>query len=79
MSTAVDTVRVHPYKYMKDYDAVVAFLTQYINKRVPTPSVMVASVYQNRPAKQQKTTATHGTLKERLSSRCILGRNVTQC
>ena len=34
-STAVVAVRVHPEKYEKDFDAVVSFITQYINKRAP--------------------------------------------
>ena len=41
LSTAVTTVRAHPDKYEKDFDAVVTFITQYINKRAPTPSVKV--------------------------------------
>ena len=44
-------VRSHPYKYEKDFNAVVAFLTQYIDKRVPTPCVKIASVTQTTPAK----------------------------
>ena len=50
LSTAVTTVRVHPDKYKKDFDAVVAFLTQYIDKRASTPSVKVASVGHNKLA-----------------------------
>ena len=42
--TAVTAVRAHPDKYKKNFDAVVTFLIQYINKRAPTPSVKVASV-----------------------------------
>ena len=61
LSTAVTIVRVHPDKYEKDFDTVVAFLTQYINKRAPTSSMKVAFVGQNRPAKRQKTIGTHGT------------------
>ena len=57
---------MHPDKYQKDCDAVVTFLTQYIDKRSPTPSVKVASVAQNRPAKQQKTSAGHGTFKQKI-------------
>ena len=48
---AVVAVRVHPDKYGKDFDAVIPFLIQYIEKRTPTPSVKVASVMQIRPAK----------------------------
>ena len=39
MSAAVTTVMTHPDMYEKDFNAVGAFLTQYINKRAPTPSV----------------------------------------
>ena len=66
MSTAVAAVRVHPDKYEKDFDAVVTFLTQCIDTRAPTPSVKVASVGQNRPAKQQRTSATHVTFKGKI-------------
>ena len=59
MSMAVATVKAYPDKYEKDFDAVIAFLIQNINKRAPTPSVKVASVGQSRPAKQQKTSARH--------------------
>ena len=63
LSTAVTAVRAHPDKYQKDFNAVVAFLTQYIDKRAPTLSVKVASVTQTRTAKGQKTSATHGIFK----------------
>ena len=53
LSTAVVTVRVHPDRYEKDFDAVVTFLTQYIDKKAPTPSVKFASVTQTRSAKRQ--------------------------
>ena len=66
MSTAVATVRAHPDKYERDFDAVVTFLIQYINKRAPTPSVKVASVAQTRPAKQHKTNTSHGTFKGKI-------------
>ena len=52
MYTAIATIRAHPDKYEKDFDAAVAFLTQYVNKRAPTLSVKVVSVGQTRPAKQ---------------------------
>ena len=65
LSTAVTAVRAHPAKYKKDFDAVVTFLNQYINKSAPTPSVKVASVAQTRPVKQQKTSTTHGTFKKK--------------
>ena len=35
LSTAVATVKAHPDKYEKDFDAVVAFLTQYMDKWGP--------------------------------------------
>ena len=54
---------VHPDKHEKDFIAIVTFLFQYINKIAPTPSVKVASLVQSRPAKWQKTSATHGTFK----------------
>ena len=44
LSTAVATVRAHPDKYKNNFDAVVAFLTQYIDKKAPSPCVKVASV-----------------------------------
>ena len=61
--TAVATVRAHPEKYQKDFGTEVTFFTQYINKRASTPSVKVAFIGQNRPAKQQRTSATPGTFK----------------
>ena len=63
LSTAVATVSVHPDEYKKDFDAVAAFLTQYINKRAPTPSVKVTSVMQTRPARWQNTESNHGSFK----------------
>ena len=67
MSSAVSSVRVHPDKYKKDFNAVVSILTPYIDKRAPTPSVKVASVAQTSPARQQKTSATHSTFKGRIN------------
>ena len=46
LSTPVATVRAHPDRYNKDFDAVVTFLSQYIDKKAPT------SVTQTRPAKR---------------------------
>ena len=65
MFTAITTVRVHPDKYEKDFHKVVTFLIQYIDKRVPTPGVKVASV-STRHAKWQKTTTNHGTFKGKI-------------
>ena len=44
LSMAVAAVRAHPYRYKKDFDAVVSFLSQYIDRKAPTPSVKVASI-----------------------------------
>ena len=66
LSTAVAAVRTHPDKYEKDFDAIVTFVTQYIDKRAPTQSVNVATISQSRPAKKQKTSTTHGTFKGKI-------------
>ena len=66
MSAAVAIVRMHQDKYEKDFDTIVTLLSQYIDKSAPTPSMKVASVGQSRPAKQQKTSATHGTFKGKI-------------
>ena len=66
MSTTVNAVRAHPDMYKKDFDAVVTFLTKYINKKAPTPSVKVASIRRNRPGKRQKTYTAHFTVKEKI-------------
>ena len=63
LSTAV--ARVHPDKYEKDFDTVVAILTQYIDKRESISTVKVASVAQIRPPKWQ-TSATHVTFKGKI-------------
>ena len=55
-----------PDKYEKDFDAVVAFLSQYIIKRALTPSVKIASAGQNRPTKWQKISNTHCTFKGKI-------------
>ena len=66
LSTAVAAVRAHPDNYEKDFDAVVIFFTQYMDKRAPTPSVKVGSVMQTSPTKQQKTNASHVTFKGKI-------------
>ena len=66
LSTAVTPVRAHSEKYEKDSDAIVTFLTQYVSKRAPKPSVKIVSVGQVRPAKRQKTSASHDTFKEKI-------------
>ena len=63
MSTAIATVRAHPDRYENDFDAVVAFLSQNIDKKAPTHSVKGASVTQTRPAKRQKTSTSCITFK----------------
>ena len=63
MSTTVAAVRAHPDRYEKDFDAVVAFLTQYIDKKTLTASNKVASVTQTRPAKRQKISTSHGIFR----------------
>ena len=40
MFTAVTVVRANPDKYEKDFNAIVAFLTQYIDKRAYANSYM---------------------------------------
>ena len=66
LSTAVIAVKVHPDKYEKDFNTVVTFLTQYINKRELTPSVKIVFVNQNRPTKQQKNSTTCETFKGKI-------------
>ena len=66
MSTAIAAVRVHPNKYEKNIDAIVTFLSQYIDKKATTPSVKVASVTKTRAAKWQKTSTTHGFFKGKI-------------
>ena len=44
MSTAVAAVKSNPDKFKTDFDALVPFFTQYIDKKAPTPSVKVASL-----------------------------------
>ena len=65
-STAVTTLRAHPDRYEKDFDAVIAILAQYINKRAPTLSVKIVSLGQNRPAKWQRTSTTSGAFKGKI-------------
>ena len=84
MSTAVSTVRAHPDRYEKNFNAVVAFLSQYIDRKAPTPSVKVAFITQTRPAKKQKTSASHGTFEGKIELRKYLqeeydSMSVAQC
>ena len=55
LSTAVATVRANSDRYEENFDAVVAFLFQYIDRKAPIPSLKFASVTQTRLAKRQKT------------------------
>ena len=63
MSTAVAAVKA----LSKNFDTVITFLTQYIDKQGPTPSVKVLSITHARPPKQQKTNATCGTFKGKIN------------
>ena len=65
--TKITTLKAYPDKYEKDFNAVVTYLTQYINKRGPTPSNNVAFIAQTRPAKQQKISTVHGTFKGKIA------------
>ena len=66
MSIAAATVKAHADRYKKDFDVVVAYLLQYVEKHGPTMSVNVVSVTQSRPAKRQKSDEAHGTFKGRI-------------
>ena len=50
----------------QDFDAVVAFLTQYNDKQEPTPSINIDLVTQIRSAKQQETSTVCGTFKGKI-------------
>ena len=63
----VATVRVHPDKYEKDFDAVVTFLTSCIDKRTPTPSVNVTSVVTPDLSSGRRPVLTMTLSRERLS------------
>ena len=52
--------------YEKDFDAVVTFLSQHINKSAPTHSVKIASVGQNSPVNPQRTSPTRGTFQGKI-------------
>ena len=67
MSTAVTKERAHPDKYKKDFDAVIVFLTKYINKRAPTLSAKVASVGQTHLLSGRRPLLEVAPSKERLS------------
>ena len=63
LSTAVAAIRVQPDKYKKDFNTLVTFLSQGIDKKAPSLSVKVAYASQNRSTKQKKANATCGTIK----------------
>ena len=77
--SAVATVRAHMNKYQKDFDAVVIFHTQYIDKKAPTLSVKATSVTQTKPAKCRRSAQVAALLKERLSWRSTPEKSMTQC
>ena len=63
MSTTIAAVKAHPDKYGKDFNAVIAYLSQYIDKLGPALSVKIATIVQTRPAKRQEISLAHGTFK----------------
>ena len=63
LSMAVAEVRANPDKYKKDFNTIVTFLTQYIDKKAPTQSV---NVTQTRPAKPQKTNTSCSTFRGKI-------------
>ena len=67
LSTAVTGVRMQPKKYEKDFDTVVAFLAQYIDKKGPTLSEKFASITKTRTPVWQKTCITLDTFKGEIS------------
>ena len=66
MSTAVAAVSAHLDKYQKYFDTVAPFLTQFIDKRAPTPSVKVASAGQKDLPSSRRLLLPLALLKERL-------------
>ena len=55
MSKEIAKAREHPNKYKNNFDAVVTYHLEYIDKQGQTPSVKVASIVQTRSTKRQKT------------------------
>ena len=64
LSTVVAAVRAHPEKYKKDFDTVVAFLSQNIDTKAPT--LKVASITQTRPANRQKSSTSCGAFRGKI-------------
>ena len=79
LSTAVAAVWAHPDKYEKDFHAVIAFLTQCMDKRAPIWSMKDASVSQTRPGKGRRPALPMALSKEILSWRSTPGKSMTQC
>ena len=77
ISTVVAALRAQSDKYKKEFDAVVAFFTQYIDKKAPTPNVMVISVTQTRLVKRQKTSASHGTFRGKIELKSTPEKSMT--
>ena len=66
LSTVIATVWSHSDKYEQEFDAIVAFLTQNIDKQGPILRVKIISVAQSRPATKQKTIALCSTFKDQI-------------
>ena len=62
-STVIVTARSHPDKCEKDFNAVVTYLLQCIEKGRPIPSIMVVSITQTRPVERQKIREANDTFK----------------
>ena len=67
LSTEVATVRSHPDKYEKDFNTIVNFLSQYIDKKAPTPSVKVDSVHRTDLPSSRRPALPMAPFRERLS------------
>ena len=66
LSTAVAAARVHTDKYKEVFDVVIAFITQYVDKRGPTSSVKVVIIAQTIPVKWQNTSTSGVTFKGKI-------------
>ena len=67
LSTAVTAVRAHPDKYEKDFDAIVTFLSQYINKRALTQMWRLPLSVRADPPSSRGPVLPMALLRERLS------------
>ena len=62
LSNPIVTICANHDKFEKDFDVIVAYLSQYTNKR---GKIFVAAVHQKRPQKHEKMTSNvPGTLSE---------------